>query len=57
MPNREQGVAPRNMSATEFARWLSSALEREGYSTDVKRTIEDWLWEHTGRTVLPKVVA
>lgn len=50
----EHGVAPRDMPATQFAQWLSNTLEREGWSPFAKRTVEDWIYEHTGRTVLPR---
>lgn len=47
-------LLPRDMDGEEFARWLADALEREGWSPFVKRTVEDWLYENTGRTVLPR---
>lgn len=43
---------PRDLDGEAFAKWLASALEREGYSRPVKQEIEDWLYTQTGRTVI-----
>lgn len=50
----EQKQLPRNLDARDFAQWLASALEREGWSRNTHQQVEDWLYEQTGRTVLPR---
>lgn len=45
------GVAPRDMNTREFSDFLVALIQREGWSESVKRTISDWLYERTGRTV------
>ena len=45
---------PRNFKSGDFAEWLASALEREGWTREVRQQVEDWLYEKTGRTVFPR---
>lgn len=49
-------TAPRDLDAEAFANWLTSVLQLEGWTPANHRHVEDWLYEQTGRTVLPKVL-
>lgn len=55
MSNHQQ--MPRNLDGEQFAKWLILALEREGWSKQTHQQVEDWLYEQTGRTVLPRATA
>jgi len=48
---------PRQMKSDDFAQWLASTLEREGWTSAVKRELEDWIYQKTGRTVIPRSAA
>lgn len=53
----DRQLLPRDLDGRDFARWLADALEREGWTRNVHQQAEDWLYQQTGRTVLPRQAA